>query len=227
MKIVAAISRRYEPDSLIEELHKNLHWVDEIICYNDSKRDPKDTDWREHQRYTQLHEWAGQSNADYVIATAPDERLSQNSEEIIRTALEQDKKRETFFCIPALELYTPTQYRSDGDWGTSFQCRIYPWKEDQEFTNLPLHNLCVPIHKGEHEKLIPAYAYHLKHIEKENIIKRIESFEEIDPEGKLSLYGEGYRYLADEEGIELTQIQEDEMYYPPYTQPYIFNPGEK
>ncbi len=224
MKIVAVISRRFEPDYLIEELHQNLSWVDEIICYDDRGRDPDDLDWNEHQRYTQLHEWAGQANADYVIATAPDERLSKRSEEVIRNAVEKSlmRKSDTFFCIPALELYTPTQYRSDGDWATSIQCRIYPWHHDQEFTNLPLHNLCVPIHRGVSELLIPANAYHLKHIEHQNILNRIESFKRVDPEGKYSLYGDGYEYLADEDGLELTTIPEREMYEPLYTNKYIY-----
>lgn len=224
MKIVAVISRRFEPDYLVEELHQNLAWMDEIICYDDRGRDPDDLEWNEHQRYTQLHEWAGQANADYVLATAPDERLSKRSEEVIREAIEHDRMRmlNTFFCIPALELYTPTQYRSDGDWAKSIQCRIYPWREGQEFTNLPLHNLCVPIHDGIDERLIPANAYHLKHIEQRNIINRIKSFQRVDPEGKYSLYGTGYEYLADVEGLELTTIPDKEMYEPLYTKQYLY-----
>lgn len=222
MKIVAVISRRFEPDYLIEELHQNLSWVDEIICYDDRGRDPDDLDWNEHQRYTQLHEWAGQANADYVIATAPDDRLSKRAEEVIREATEKDYSRETFFAIPCLELYTPTQYRSDGDWATSYQPRIYPHHEGQEFSNLPLHNYCTPTPPKGSVKPIDARSYHLKHIEHQNILNRIESFKRVDPEGKYSLYGDGYEYLADEDGLELTTIPEREMYEPLYTNKYIY-----
>jgi hypothetical protein len=43
MKIVAAFSKRYEPEYLVDELRENLAWCDDIICYDDSTRDPKDT----------------------------------------------------------------------------------------------------------------------------------------------------------------------------------------
>lgn len=44
MKIVAAFSKRYEPEYLVDELRENLAWCDDIICYDDSTRDPKDTE---------------------------------------------------------------------------------------------------------------------------------------------------------------------------------------
>lgn len=40
MKIVAAISRRYEPDWLVDELLENLSWLDDVLIYDDRGRDP-------------------------------------------------------------------------------------------------------------------------------------------------------------------------------------------
>jgi hypothetical protein len=224
MKIVAALSRRYEPDWLVEELHQNLSWCDSIITYDDRGRDPDDLEWNEHQRYTKLHEWVGLDKADYVIMTAPDERWAPNFEEELRESIDRDRGTK-FYRVPILEMYTPTTYRVDGRWANLPQVKIYPWREDQEFMDRPLHNLGAPLHDEDEVQFLDVNQYHLKHIEEQNILKRIESFKQIDPDGEYSFDPTGYDYLADTTGLELKEIPEDEMFYPPYTRQYIFNPG--
>lgn len=224
MKIVAALSRRFEPDWLVEELYENLSWCDGIITYDDRGRDPDDLEWNEHQRYTQLYEWAGLDNADYVIMTAPDERWAPNFEEELREAIERDRGQK-FYRVPILEMYTPTAYRVDGRWANLPQVKIYPWRENQEFMDRRLHNQGVPFHDESEVEFLHVNHYHLKHIEHQNIINRIKSFKYIDPEGQYSFDPTGYDYLADIKGLELKEIPEEEMFYPPYTRQYIFNPG--
>lgn len=224
MRIAAALSRRYEPDELVEEMKENLSWCDEIIIYDDRDRDPEDLRWLEHERYTELHRRAGNLGVDYVLATAPDERWSHRAEGVIRQAIADDETNELFFATPVLELYTPTAYRKDGAWSTHFQVRIYPWKEDQVFSNEPIHNFCTPVHDAEKAKYIYAVQYHLKHLKRESVLNRVKSFEAADPTGEYSLNGLGYGYLADETNLFLEEIPEEEMYYPIYTGDYTFDP---
>ncbi len=225
MKIVAAFSKRYEPEYLVDELRENLAWCDDIICYDDSTRDPKDTAWNEHERYTSLYKSAGSINADYVIMTAPDERWAPNFEEELKKQIEIDGGN-YFYFTPILEMYTPTAYRVDGRWAELPQCKIYPWREGQEFMDRPLHNMGVPFHEREDERFLAVNHYHLKHIEEENIINRVRVFKDIDPNGDFSFDPTGYDYLIDQTGVELKEMPQDEMFYPPYTKPYIYNPGE-
>lgn len=225
MRIIAAFSRRFEPDWLVDELCLNLAWCDDFAIYDDRGRDPDDLDWNEPHRYKWLHNRAGELGADYVIMTAPDERWANNTEQILKNHIEVYDNPKMYYRVEVLELYEPDAYRIDGNWENLPQCKIYPWEPNPQWTDYPLHNLGTPIHDEETRELgVPIKQYHLKHIERSNAKRRIKTFEMFDPDGLLSIYQQGYSYLDDETGIQLQKISPEEDYFPPYSQPYIFDP---
>lgn len=203
-KIVAAYSRRYEPQWLIDELEENLKWCDDIVCYDDRGRDPDDLDWNENLRYTTLHRMAGEKGASHVIMIAPDERLADNSEQVLKQAI--DEYPGQFFVVKVLELYEPKKYRSDGQWGQFKQSRIYPWLPGQQFMDRPLHNSGCPYMPSlEYLTYIDLYLYHLKPIVRENPARRVAAYKAIDPDELCSDHV-AYDWIVDDSTLELTDI---------------------
>lgn len=217
-KIVACISRRWEPDFLIEDWKTNMSWVDEQIIYDD--RDSTDLWHDEADRYRWFHTQAGELGADYVIVTAPDERFENRAETIIREAI--TKGSWDAFRFKILELYTPNAYRCDGQWAQWNQDRMYRWNPKQTFTDGALHHSVCPDLDPRKTKYLSVIIYHLKHIEPVNRWRRVEMFNKLDPDNTHNSMG--YEYLADDTSLELLEIQRGREYKPVYKEPYIFDP---
>lgn len=217
-KIVACISRRWEPDFLVEDWLENMSWVDERIVFDD--RDSTKQWHDEAERYRWFHHVAGEVEADYVIVSAPDERFELRAEQVIRRAIE--KGSYTGFWFNVLELYTPDSFRCDGTWSRLKQQRMYRWHESQTFSEGALHHSVCPDLDPTLSKQLAVNIYHLKHIEPINRWRRVEVFNKLDSNWEYS--PQGYEYLADDSTLKLQQIERGREYKPIYREPYIFNP---
>jgi len=222
-RIVAVYSRRWEPQWMVDELKENLSWVDAIIEYDDRDRPKEDLWCDEAQRYRWFHKKAGELDATFVLGTAPDERWDRTSPRQIRQAMSRYGR--AYFSFRVYELYTPTQYRTDGNWARHAQQRIYRWDEKQQFPDGKLHHAIVPPPlPDQYVRSLPPIIYHLKHIEPQNRIRRYEMFKQLDANEQYCNH-EGYDYLIDEQHIRLEDIPTP--YYPPYTKKYVWDPNAK
>lgn len=192
--IVAGYAHRYEPDWMIDQLRENLSWVDGFAAYDD-RENP--TVWSvAKERNLAVFLKAQEMGATWVLFTAPDERWSPNTEQVVRAAVEDHPKRR--FAFPLRELWTPTEYRVDGVWRHKRRARL---------TRPGVATTTPPV------VLSQINLYHLKMIEPENRRRRVEVFKKHNRWDNLR---GGFDYLNDERGLELEAIPEDLMYRPAY-----------
>jgi len=221
-RIIVCHGWKYEPESLVEELHENLAWVDGFAVVDCRER--TDELWiDERELYRLQRQKAKELGADWLIVTAPDERWDRTAEATIREAIENAHKE--MFKIRVLEMYTPTAYRSDGMWARRGQTRIFPLLDNATYSTKSLHNPICPLSPKLKKTVLDVNCYHLKHIEPENRNVRRKVFEKLDPKHVFQTIG--YKYLDDNRRIELTEITQGREFLPPYTQKYLFNPPEK
>lgn len=224
-KIVACYGRRWEPQWLIDDLRKNLSWVDDFVEIDYSHL-PDDHPWTdENELYRLQREGAKALNADWVLITAPDERWDNNAEKHIRERIAYLKR--TILRFPVKDLYTPTSYRNDRGFWRHEESRVYPFWEGQTFDTKPFHNNIAPEpDRFSKRESIPVNIYNLKTIEPENRALRVAMYKASDPQAKMTVLKD-YDYLLDESHMELRKIIPPEGYEPPYTRPYYFNPPEQ
>lgn len=221
-RIIIAHGRKYEPDHLVDDFRENFAWADgfaEIDC-----RDRQDELWiDERDLYARQRQLAGELGADWILITAPDERLEKSAEQEIRAAIEG--RRDRAYKFPVLEMHSPTAYRTDGKWAKRVQTRLFPYDPKFLYDNKKLHNNIAPRHPRLRPVLLKTRLYHLKHIEPENRWVRRQVFEKLDPKNRFQSIG--YKYLDDIEGMTLQEIEPGREFVPPYTKKYIFAPPKE
>lgn len=240
------IGWKWEPDWLVQDFVTNVEpWVDEVVIVDD--RANKTEFWGHEGKYRlkqrKLLEKAG---ADWAAISSPDERWENGAAETIRPLIEKLGKTKSLIGFPLCELWRATpesqiQIRTDGIWGRKRRTRMYPLLPGQRYTTRKLQTSPTPIEGGYRKIPTDVRLYHLKMIEPENRLARADAYQAMDPDHQLisrrapqfqTLDGDhgnrfraqGYKYLADEKGIELTDIPADRGFTPPYTQPYYFEP---
>lgn len=213
---------KYEPKWLVDQLYENLKdWVDDFAMLDCRDRDEL---WIHEGEYRdKLREIARQKKADWVLLTSPDERWEKDAGKIIRPLIDdnQDKK---ILEVQLRELYTPTQYRIDGIWGTKYRRRIWPLLEKLTYKSQRIQCPAAPENPDFASVNIPVNIYHLKMIEPENRALRVKVFKKLDPIDQFQWCG--YNYLDDEGGMELQGIPSGREYYPAYRK-YLFQVPEK
>jgi hypothetical protein len=216
-KLVACFGIKYEPQWLVDELIQNLSpFVDDFAILDD--RDRTHELWRNEAEYRQvLRQKAFDLNADWILWTSPDERWCNNAKIVIPPLLHTEK--DIVYVFKLYEMYTPTQYRSDGIWDRKQRPRLYRLKEGQNVGTNPIQTRSYPLEYSR----VPIQnvgIYHLKHIEEQNRINRADVFQALDPNNDYQKIG--YDYLKNDEGIELKKIPR--LYQPMYEKSYIFDP---
>jgi hypothetical protein len=108
-------------------------------------------------------------------------------------------------------------YRSDGAWNSEARYRMF--RNDpthRRFDPRPLHRYWPPFElvsnfaaRGRHSEL---NLYHLKMIHAADRAARVARYEAMDPQHAI-MQG-GYRYLADETGLERTRIPPERDFLP-------------
>lgn len=195
MKIVATFAYRYEPDWMIDQLRQNLGWVDGFAELNTRGRD--DVWMPRIERTRALQSLARDMGADWVLAVDPDERLEPRAEKILRRLSKRSHSR---YAIHLRELWTPTQYRTDGIWGRKWRRRFYRLGNTDE------------------PRPVDVNLYHLKMIDAANRAERARVHTEHNTWDNRH---RGFGYLTNEEGMTLETIPSKRRYSPPY-EPYEF-----
>lgn len=224
-KIVACYGRRWEPQFLVDDLRKNLAWVDDFVEIDYSHL-PDDHPWTdENELYRLQREGAKALDATWILVTAPDERWDLSAEKLIRHSMSY--LRRSVLRFPVRDLHTPTSYRSDRGFWRHEESRVFSFWEGQQFDTKPFHNNIAPKpDKITRRMSLACPIYNLKTIEPENRALRVAMYKASDPKTKMTVLKD-YDDLLDETNMELTELKPNEGYFPPYTEPYYFTPPEQ
>lgn len=233
-KIFAVAGWKYEPEWLVDDMKVNLSWMDKI-CIVDTRHRVNEF-WIHEGEYRQLQRMAlidaGIRVGDWVYVTSPDERLEDRAKDVIPTLL----NRNVNYVFNLCEMWTPNQYRVDGIWGNKKRPRLYRFEHNQRFSNKRIQQAPIPLN-GKQKVNIDLNIYHLKMIDPESRINRVEAYKKtdpnyiyqkrgngrlksIDPDGKFDKMG--YDYLIDEQGMILKEIEQGRGYTPDHKRNYVF-----
>lgn len=242
--IIVSYARLHEPQWMIDDLRTNTRWADAHVEI-DNRRQHSDR-WQ-HEGRTNADRRAAVERKARVMAGEPmawhvhldpDERLQDSAGDILRAAMSDAERtvRGTgrAFGFPLREMWTPTQYRTDGSWLTKKpRRRAYLLQPGQDFVNKPIHCGVSPIVGVTDRVTLDAWLYHLKNIEPANRIKRADAYYAADPQFRhqrpesRSKGRAGWNWLHDETGLTLSPIPAGREFSPPYDRAYQFvRPGE-
>jgi hypothetical protein len=165
-----------------------------------------------HRRLTEA---AWEHDADWLLGIDADERVEEGFraralEEIARA----EAADEDALWVHFRELWDrPDQMRVDGLWGAKRKLCLYRSSHEHVFHDQRLHihwaSMAIP---PEERRQADLRIYHLRMIEAEDRRARVARYERLDPEHEWQ--GIGYRYLIDEEGIELARLEPGRGYRP-------------
>lgn len=219
-KLVAMCGWKYEPEWMIEEMKQNLNWVDEFVILDCRDRDEL---WIHEGEYRiRLREMAREKKADWVLVCAPDERYEKRAGEIIRPLIDYSNE-DKVYSFKMRELFRPMWYRIDGIWGNKGRDRLYPLKDTQKMSYMPIQSPPTPA-GGLERVAVDVNIYHLKMIEPQNRSLRSKVFEKLDP--KHIYQSIGYDYLDNEREAVMERIPSGREYFPEYRK-YEFKVPEK
>ena len=109
------------------------------------------------------------------------------------------------YAVRLRELWdAPDQYRSDGVWGRKGPARLFRLHRDAEVDAREPHASKAPL--GVRAAWADLEVYHLRMIRPEDRRERRERYERLDPEARWQP-NEGYAYLTDERGLELSPVR--------------------
>lgn len=223
VKIVATYKRRDEPDSLIADLRANLSpWVDAFVELQTPRTGPWPHEGRALERQRQLVR--REHGETWVLFIDPDERIEDGAVNVVREAISQamvrGAGRQAQFQFPLREMWTPTQWRTDGIWGNKKpRTRLFHLHPGQRFRDKPIHCGVVPVGPAGNRITLPVAMYHLKNIEPANRIERARAYLDADPRfehQRRERHGRDWEWLYDETDLELAEIEAGRGFSPPY-----------
>ena len=237
--LVLVYARRDEPQWLVNELRANTAWVDEVVeVDNRSRVGDAGEGWQHEGRTRRLMRsmvTAVAGGPAWFLQLDPDERLEDTAKIEVKTAIERPGAEGTLFGFPLREMWTPTAYRVDGDWGRKQpRMRLFLLDPDrpQRFADKAIHCGVAPRDAMRRVRL-NTWLYHLKNIEPSNRVSRADAYYAADPTFRCQRKegaGHGRRawdWLHDETGLELVEISPGRRFTPPYARPYLFTaPGK-
>lgn len=238
-RIYAVAGWRYEPEWLVDELRRNLAWVDELVIVDDRAR--TDELWVHEGQYRLMQrsalEDAGIRPWDWVLVTSPDERWEDNAARVIPSLIR--RRRRAIYSFPLREMWTATHYRVDGMWGNKWRPRLFPYLPGQTFTQKAIQTAPTPVGGGYTRIRQPRVTlYHLENIQAASRAERAIVYEALspgsvrrcrrsrywrrhDPTGRY-IRRYGFAYLADTRGMLLQPVPKHRAFTPAPTRPYIF-----
>lgn len=230
VKIVATWKRRNEPAELIMDLWDNLApWVDDFVELQTPRSGPwpHEGDLLERQRQSVRR----RHGSVWVLFIDPDERIEDGAVNVVREAIARAEARgagrQAQFQFPLREMWTPTQWRCDGDWGNKKpRTRLYHLHPGQRFRSKPIHCGVVPIGPSGNRVTLPVAMYHLKNIEPSNRVARAQAYFDADPLFQHQRReGRDWSWLYDETGLQLADIEPGRGFSPAYVPgSYLFAP---
>jgi GT2 family glycosyltransferase/glycosyltransferase involved in cell wall biosynthesis len=172
--------------------------------------------WIEPNNRQRLIEAAWETDADWLIAIDPDERLETGFRaRALREIARANREGLRAFNVRMRELWNQGDtYRVDGIWGHKMVARFFRSSRDHEFDPRELHGHWGPLngrvngHFPESDLIL----YHLRMIHEEDRRRRQERYIALDPNRKWQ--AGGYEYLTDEFGILLERVPEERGYSP-------------
>lgn len=237
-RVFAVYGVRYEPQWLVDELRRNLAWVDELVEVDDRARAGEL--WVHEGRYRIMQRealiGAGIRPWDWVLVTSPDERWGARAERAVRALAA--RRRRAVYAFPLREMFTPTRYRVDGMWGDKWRPRLFPFLPGQTFTAKRIQTPPTPVGPGYRHQRVPRVPiYHLENIHPASRRERAIVYEALspgsreraaaspywrkhDPTGRY-IRAHGYAYLADTRGMRLAPVPPGDI-TPPVRRPYVF-----
>jgi hypothetical protein len=231
VRIVATYKRRDEPDELIADLQANLApWVDGFVELQTPRTGPWPHEGQALERQRQLVR--REYGETWVLFIDPDERIEDQAVNVVREAIaraaQRGAGRQTQFQFPLCEMWTPTQWRKDGDWGTKKpRTRLFHLHPGQRFRDKPIHCGVAPVGPSGNRVTLPAARmYHLKNIEPDNRRARAQAYLDADPKFEHQRReGRDWSWLYDETYMELAEIERGREFSPAYVSgSYLFTP---
>lgn len=216
-KVIAVFAFRYDAH-LVPGLLQNISpFVDGWVSYDDRER--QNAISTDPQRRHPLIEAAHAAGAEWILAADPDERFEDRlKEKIDRLTAVRDRIAWSFRFR---ELYSPGEYRVDGEWAKKRQKKLFAVFDDlfpiaarRSFPEKPFHGEWTP--KGYERRLADVNVYHLKMIARARREARRDLYTALDPDRKMQAIG--YDYLADETGAEFERIAPERAYSPPHVE---------
>jgi len=204
-KVIATFSYRHDKH-LVPGLLRNISWVDDYIAHDDTKN--TGIWFNEREVRLELRQRAIDAGADWILEIDPDERFERRAGDVFR-ALTQYKYK-AIFQFNLKELYLRDEYRVDGIWDRKKRLSLYPVFMGQEHKDKEVHFHSFPINKDYQIIPLDINLYHLKMIDSNERVKRMEIFKKLDPDNKLQ--NMGYDYLADETNMVLEKIPKGRGY---------------
>lgn len=219
--ITATWKRRDEPQSLIDDLRANLApWVDDFVEMETDRDAPG---WPHEGRVLrEQRRLLRERGARWVLFIDPDERIEDRAVGVVRQACSATRDLDTVFGFPLREMWTPTQWRSDGTWGNKRpRHRLFHLNRGQTFRDKPIHCGVAPVVLRRRRVILEVAMYHLKNIEPENRVARAEAYLAADPEWRHQRperpdRGQDWSWLHDETDLELSEIEAGRGFTPPY-----------
>src|SRR5437764_4427640 len=133
--VLAAFSFRYDYH-LVPDLVANLEpIVDGWVCFDDRGSTEIYSDERDRRRA--LVDAARNLGAQWILAVDPDERFEIGLAEAMPHLTSQQTP--TVWSFNLREMWSPTEYRVDGLWGTKRQCRLFSMYDPQALDRAALH----------------------------------------------------------------------------------------
>lgn len=214
-RITVTYKRRDEPQSLIDDLRKNLSWADAFVELQTDRNAPG---WPHEGELLRAQRRAcRRAGATWVLFVDPDERLEDRAAHVVRTAIES-ASTDTLFGFPLREMWTPTAWRVDGEWGRKMpRHRLFHLHGGQTFAHKPIHCAAAPMTLRRNRVTLDVAMYHLKNIEPENRHSRAEAYTRADPHFRWQRReGKDWSWLYDETGLQLAEIEPGREFSPPY-----------
>jgi len=212
--ITAIYARRDEPQELVDGLRENLAWADQII----EVQVPREGGWGHEGRLNALkRDRLAAAGATWTLWMDPDERLEDRAAQVLPEFCAAADTR-AVGMFPLREMWTPTRWRCDGEWGAKRpRKRLFHLhgQRVRDFAWRPIHCQPTPITQRAHRTVVDVAMYHLKMIEPANRTARGQAYLNADPEGRYLNSGD-WSWLNDEAGLELADIEPGRGFSPPY-----------
>lgn len=214
--LTATYKRRDEPQWLIDDLRENLApWVDQFVEVQTDRDAPGWPD--EGKLLAAQRDACRAAGASWVLFVDPDERIEDRAVSVVRPALARATTN-LVFGFPLREMWTPTQWRTDGAWGEKMpRHRLFHLHEGQVFRTKPIHCGVAPPSLRQNRIELDVAMYHLKNIEPENRVARAEAYLAADPRFEYQRReGKDWSWLHDETDLTLAEIERGRGFTPPY-----------
>ena len=151
--------------------------------------------------------------ATWILCADPDERYETRFLKNIKNIIEENENQgKKVIGLRLRELWKYCYaYRNDGIWNNKIQCRLFQTCENMQIDNRQYHTFWYPLqYTADDIAIIDYNLYHLRMILKADREARRDKYNKLDPTKKFQSIG--YDYLAEEEGLTLCALNDDNLY---------------